>query len=414
MQTQLPADYLATSEGQLADSILRACVHCGFCTATCPTYQLTGDEDDGPRGRIYLIKNALEQQQASVASLQHLDRCTTCRSCETTCPSGVQYHRLLDIGRVRLEQMAGRSRIQRGLRRVLVELMTRPAIFVPLYRLGLGLRWLLPSVLRQHLLVPQRRFKPVPVTHSTRRVILLEGCVQDTLAPDINISARGLLGALNIEVQSVSTAQCCGAVAQHLSQELRAQQQMRRNIDAWWPLIEQGCEAIMAASSGCGVQLHDYGDLLSNDPLYAEKALRVSQLVVDPSSYILQQESELAQLFTSQVLPKLAFQAPCSLQHGLGQASAVEALLTRVGYELVPVADSHLCCGSAGTYSVMQPQLSEQLRDNKLNALLEGEPQLIATANIGCLNHLRAAADRPVEHWLVLLWRQYRASRTTQ
>lgn len=407
MQTQLASFIANTPEGREADSILRSCVHCGFCTATCPTYQLLGDENDGPRGRIYLIKSVLEGQAASAETQQHLDRCLTCRSCETTCPSGVNYHRLLDIGRAEVDKQVKRSLPQRALRRLLLWLMPERQLFGPLMRLGQWFRPVLPSTLKEKI-PPRPKYRlPAPTGKHSRRMVLLEGCVQPSMAPNINIATARVLDAIGISLETAAGAGCCGALRHHLNAQESARADMRRNIDSWWPLLENGAEAIVINASGCSAQLKDYGKLLASDPQYADKAEQISQRSADLAELLIKEEALLLNKlhnYSSAIAGlKVAFHAPCTLQHGQGITGVVERLLTAAGCQLVSVADSHLCCGSAGTYSIFEPALSKQLRDNKLQALTAEQPQLIATANIGCLSHMQSAASVPVIHWVELI-----------
>jgi glycolate oxidase iron-sulfur subunit len=402
------ADFIRQSRaGQQAEEILRTCVHCGFCTATCPTYQLLGDELDGPRGRIYLIKALLEGKEVTQKTRLHLDRCLTCRSCETTCPSGVQYVHLLDIGRRVLEEKLPRPRRDALRRRLLREALSRPAIFGPAIRLGRMLRPLLPSGLADKLPRPapgELRGLPAAGVHS-RRMLLLAGCVQPALAPNINAATVRVLDKLGIELQAEDKAGCCGGLRFHLDDQAGAGDDMRRNIDAWWPHVEAGIEAIVVTASGCGVQVRDYGHALAGDAAYADKAARISALCRDPSEILCAERPRLlAQLPPpGEPGPRLAFHSPCTLQHGLGIRDVIEELLQAAGFVLTPVADAHLCCGSAGTYALLQPELATRLRNNKLAALDAGGPALIATANIGCLTHLQAGSMLPVRHWIELI-----------
>ena len=404
MQTHL-ADFIRdTPAGREADAILRKCVHCGFCTATCPTYQLLGDELDGPRGRIYLIKELLEGAQVTKRTQLHLDRCLTCRSCETTCPSGVQYSRLVDIGRAVIAQRIGRGRLETLRRSALKTLLLERWLFAPAYRLGQWLRPLLPAVLRA-MVLPYRAPGARPGTRHARQMIALAGCVQPSMAPNINAAAVRVLDALNISLVESPQAGCCGALAFHLDDIEAARDAARRNIDAWCPLLEAGAEAIVITASGCGVQIRDYAHLLADDPDYAVKAARVALLSRDVSEVIIAEKPQLLALLENVQASgeSLAFHSPCSLQHGQKIRGAVEDLLEACGFELTPVADSHLCCGSAGTYSVLQPAIAKRLRDHKLSALLAGGPKVIATANIGCLAHLQSGSDVPVRHWIEML-----------
>ncbi len=403
MQTQLAAFIRDSHQGQEADAILRSCVHCGFCTATCPTYQLLGDELDGPRGRIYLIKQVLEGQTPSRKTQLHLDRCLTCRSCETTCPSGVGYGRLVDIGRAAVETAVPRpwdERLARRLLRWLVPSRVRFGLF-----LGLGqlFRPLLPASLKAK--VPPRRVAgPWPTAQRPRTLLALAGCAQAVATPDTNAAAARVLDRLGIRLLETPRAGCCGALPHHLGAEEEALAMMRRNIDAWWPQVEAGAEAILVTASGCGAMVKDYGALLAQDPVYADKAARIAALARDPSEVL---AVELARLEVPLPQPgagrKIAFHSPCSLQHGQKLPGLAEGLLTRLGYELTPVADGHLCCGSAGSYSLLQPTLARQLRDNKLASLAAGGPDCIATANVGCQLHLESGTRIPVRHWLELV-----------
>jgi glycolate dehydrogenase iron-sulfur subunit len=399
MQTSL-ADFIRdTPDGREADRILRACVHCGFCTATCPTYQLLGDELDGPRGRIYQIKQVLEGTPATAVLRGHLDRCLTCLSCESTCPSGVRYGRLLEIGRHQVEQLAPRPVAQRWGRRLLRALLSEPQRFTRLLRLAGLVRPLLPRPLRRRIPTAPAQRPATPGDHP-RRMLLLGGCVQPGLAPQINAAAVRVLDRLGIALVQTPGTGCCGAVRLHLDDEAGAQNQARRNIDAWWPVLAAGAESLIATSSACALMLKDYGRLLGSDPHYADKARRVAELARDPVQVLAAED--LSALRPTGTAP-VAFHAPCTLQHGQRLGGAVERLLGSLGMVLTPVAEPHLCCGSAGTYSVLQPRLSQQLQARKLAALEAGSPGTIATANIGCLLHLRQGARVPVVHWLELL-----------
>lgn len=405
METHL-ADFIRdTPAGREAEQILRSCVHCGFCTATCPTYQLLGDELDGPRGRIYLIKQVLEGQPATEKTRLHLDRCLTCRSCETTCPSGVQYSRLLDIGRRVVEEKLPRQTGDALTRFALREVLPRPEVFGPAVKLGRMLRPLLPTALADKLPpAAVNKDRPWPVAGGqARRMLALAGCVQPELAPNINAATARVLDRLGITLFEEKRAACCGALRFHLNDQAAAKDDMRRNIDAWWPHVEAGVEAIVVTASGCGVQVRDYGHALADDAGYADKAARISALCRDPSEILVAERDRLLGLLPGGVRGKVAFHSPCTLQHGLKIRGAIEEFLTSAGYLLTPVADGHLCCGSAGTYAVLQPELSGRLRHNKLAALNAGSPQTIATANIGCLTHLQAGSLLPVRHWIELI-----------
>jgi len=405
METHLAEWLRGTPEGTEAESILRRCVHCGFCTATCPTYQILGDERDGPRGRIYLIKAVVEGETPGPSTRDHLDRCLTCRSCETTCPSGVEYGRLGDIGRELVERQVERPIGQRILRTVLRETLTRPAVFAPAMRVGQALRPLLPKVLRDK--VPARR--PAgdwpDVTHR-RRVLMPAGCVQPSMMPSIDAACARVLDWLGVQVvRPERPSGCCGAIRQHLSDGTGAREDARRNMAAWWPLIEQGIEAILINASGCSVMIKDYAHLLRDDPEWAERATELVAMVHDISEWL---PTELERRWAVDGAPdpdiegdrSVVFHPPCTLQHGQQQRGQVERVLSRLGAALQPVADAHLCCGSAGTYSVMQPALSGELRVRKLQNLQAGGPAMILSANIGCLAHLQAGTATPVRHWV--------------
>ncbi len=403
MQTNLIQSVLDSADGREADGILRSCVHCGFCTATCPTYQELGDELDGPRGRIYLIKNLLEGETATRTTQTHLDRCLTCLNCETTCPSGVEYHKLIDIGRNRIEQQVSRPLGERLMRWCLRQLVPYPGRFGPLLRLGQTLRPLVPESLRGKLPPPERVEQPRPTAGvHARQVVLLKNCAEPLLTPRVVAATVRVLDALGIGVLQPGGG-CCGAVSQHLSAPEEARGFMQRNIDAWWPAIEAGAEAILVTASGCGAMVKDYGWHLRDDPAYAERAARVSALARDLSELL--SADDLARLPSpiERGLPaRIAFHPPCTLQHAQGLMGRVEGLLGGVGFELLPVRDSHSCCGSAGTYSILQSELAGRLRTKKLDALEQGGPALIATANVGCQTHLQAAARVPVMHWIEL------------
>ncbi|APR04717.1 glycolate oxidase subunit GlcF [Thauera chlorobenzoica] len=405
MQTRL-ADFIRdTADGREADAILRKCVHCGFCTATCPTYQLLGDELDGPRGRIYLVKQLLEGAEVTERTRLHLDRCLTCRACETTCPSGVHYSRLLDIGRRLVDERVPRRGTDALLRLALREFVPRPKLFGLAMKAGQAVRPLLPKTLQDK--VPRLRpAGPRPTPRHVRRVLALAGCVQPAMAPSINAAAARVLDALGVSMVEAAGAGCCGAVRFHLDDHDGARADARRNIDAWWPAIEGGgVEAVVTTASGCGVQVKDYAHLLQQDGAYAAKALRVSALARDIGEVVAAEAPALQAALGARVQPKrvLAWHAPCTLQHGLRIRGTVEALLAAAGFELTPVRDAHLCCGSAGTYSLLQPELAARLRTNKLDALEAGGAGLIASANIGCISHLQAGTGTPVQHWIELI-----------
>ncbi len=404
MQTNLIDEFKKTPEGQEAEAILRTCVHCGFCLATCPTYQLLGDELDSPRGRIYLMKQLLEGQDVTEKTQLHLDRCLTCRSCETTCPSGVKYGNLVDIGRGLLE-----SRVPRGVsatlkRKVLQYLLPRPAIFKPALKLGQLARPLLPNVLKAKIPAPQAA-TPWPTASHARKMLVLDGCVQPILAPNTNAAAARVLDRIGISLIKENRAGCCGAVSYHLNAQAEGLGYMRRNIDAWWPHVESGVEAIVMTASGCGTTVKEYGHMLARDVHYAEKAKRISALTKDVSEIVTTEVEQIQKLLPmpSAQKQKIAFHPPSSLQHAQKLKGIVEPLLQRMGFELTYVPDTHLCCGSAGTYSLLQPELSQRLLKNKVEALQSGAPTLVATANIGCQSHIQSGTALPVRHWIELL-----------
>ena len=405
METHL-ADFIRdTTAGREAEAILRKCVHCGFCTATCPTYQLLGDELDGPRGRIYLIKQVLEGATPTEKTRLHLDRCLTCRSCETTCPSGVHYSRLLDIGREVVERRVPRKGVDALMRVSLREALPRPTLFGVAMRMGQMVRPLLPGALKAKVppLSSAGTLPAVAPAGLPRRMLALAGCAQPSMYPNINGAAKRILAKLGIHLFEAAEAGCCGAVRLHLNDADGARRNARGNIDAWWPHVEAGAEAIVMTASGCGVQVKDYGHLLQDDPAYAAKAAHVAALARDVSEVVAAEQAALLVLLEKSAPAgrrPLSFQSPCTLQHGLKLRGVVEPLLAAAGFDLVPVADAHLCCGSAGTYSILQPEISLQLRDNKLAALTAGEPAGIASANIGCIAHLQSGTALPVRHWI--------------
>ena len=406
MQTNL-ADFIRdTPEGREADAILRKCVHCGFCTATCPTYQLLGDELDGPRGRIYLIKQALEGNEVTAKTQLHLDRCLTCRACETTCPSGVQYGRLVDIGRKIVDERVPRSIGANAKRKAIATMFPQTALFGLMVKAGKLARPFLPDALANKLpkQIPAAGEWPAP--RHARKMIALAGCVQPALDPAINAAAARVLDRLGISLVEAPDAGCCGALRFHLNFQEEGLADMRRLIDAWWPLVEEGAEAIVMTASGCTTTVKEYGYLLEHDPAYAAKAKRISEMTKDIAEVVAAEFSRLTRLLAAaphHQAKRIAFHPPCSLQHGQQVRGVIEAILGGLGHELVPFAESHLCCGSAGTYSLLQPELAGQLRERKLGHLQAARPDLIATANIGCQSHLAAASGVPVVHWITLL-----------
>ena len=399
MHTEL-ADFIRdTPEGREAEAILRKCVHCGFCTATCPSYQVLGDDLDSPRGRIYLMKRALEGAPVTRKTQLHLDRCLTCRACETTCPSGVRYGRLVDIGRAVVEERITRSPVDRATRALLAFALPRRTLFGLLMRVGRLLRPLLPRVLKSKVPSEVAPAGAWPSPRHARKMLILAGCVQPSLAPSINAAAARVLDRFGISLIEVPGAGCCGALRYHLNYQEEGRHDMRALIDAWWPSVERGdVEAIVMSASGCGVTVKDYVHLLGHDPDYRDKAAKVAAMTKD-----------LSEVLPFDAIPqgaargRVAFQSPCTLQHGQQLHGTVEARLARAGFEITPVRDAHLCCGSAGTYSVLHPAIAGELRERKLASLQETGPDCIATANIGCMSHLQGAARVPVRHWIELL-----------
>lgn len=400
MQTRIHPDLLARPEIVEADAILRSCVHCGFCTAVCPTYQLLGDELDGPRGRIYLIKDLLERDDIDRDVTVHIDRCLTCRACETACPSGVRYGRLLDIGRNMItEKVTARLRT-RVLGAALRSVVPSPSRLMPLLRLGQIARPLLPRALRRH--VPERRAVadyPSASEAPEKRVIVLRGCVQRAATPNVNRALEYLLSTQRVGVDCVEEEGCCGALDYHLGlagAHEAGMARMRALIDALYPRLGT-VDAIVSTASGCGVTVKEYGEIFSTDDEYRDKAKAIAAQCVDASEYLARFDFRVPRR------RRIAFQSPCTLQHGQQLAGAVEKILDAAGFELLPVAEAQLCCGSAGTYSILQPALSRRLLSNKLVALTANDPEVIATANVGCQLHLQAATAIPVMHWVELL-----------
>lgn len=433
MQTTLADEFKNTLEGQEAESILRKCVHCGFCTATCPTYQLLGDELDGPRGRIYLIKQTLEGQAPTVKTQLHLDRCLTCRNCETTCPSGVQYGRLIDIGRNIVEGKVKRAYSQQFVRWMLRKGLTSP-VFSYALRVGQVVRPLLPSLLKAKIpeYAPSVRAKNIPVvfnpqeleklqeaslqgtepsvvTPARRQVLLLAGCVQPAMAPNINKATANVLEAMGVQALYAGGAGCCGALSHHLNAQEAALEQMRRNIDAWWPLLQSGVEALVMTASGCGVSVKEYAHLLAHDKQYANKALEVSRVTMDLSEWMMQNQ-EFLKLKNKLNASKIqdyglqAYHPPCTLQHGQKIKEGVQNFLIDLGFKVSMASkESHLCCGSAGTYSVLNPTLANTLKERKLNHLESINPKGILSANVGCITHLQSGSALRVQHWIEMI-----------
>ncbi|MEY4276840.1 MAG: hypothetical protein RI975_105 [Pseudomonadota bacterium] len=414
MQTQLAPQFANTPEGIEAARILGKCVHCGFCTATCPTYQLLGDELDGPRGRIYLIKQIAEGQAPTEKTRLHLDRCLTCRNCESTCPSGVQYGNLVDIGRKWAEENTPSRPIgERITRWALKEGLTKPALFNSAMSLGRLVRPFMPSGMKRKIPLVKNKaldsqINPYarPNAHHARKMLILEGCVQPGMLPNINSATARVLDALKIQLLSAPSATCCGALRYHLNDQVGGLDNVKQNIDAWWPMVESGVEAIIMTASGCGVMVKDYGHLLANDAAYATKAKKISELTKDISEVMANLQNERVALIGTDQKPGVVYHPPCTLQHGQQIRGKVEGLLSSLGIGVRLCNDSHLCCGSAGTYSVTQPELSEQLRKNKLQNLTvaceESGADVIVSGNIGCITHLQQD-EKPVLHWIEIV-----------
>ncbi len=405
MQTTLADPYRNTPEGDVAERILRNCVHCGFCLATCPTYQILGNELDSPRGRIYLIKQALEGATPTAKTQLHLDRCLTCRNCETTCPSGVEYGKLLDIGRHIVEEKVGRGLAESATRTALKTGLGSSVLFNSVLKLGQGVRGLLPGFLKSRI-PPTENAGTWPTPRHARRMLVLHGCVQPGLKPNINAATARVLDRIGISLIATDEAGCCGALAHHLNDTDAGLAAARRNIDAWLPHLDAGAEAIVMTASGCGVMVKDYGWLLRDDSAYAEKAARISDATKDISEILIAERDALKPLTADRsplTQKRIAYHSPCTLQHGQKLSGGVETLLEQAGFELTAVAEKHLCCGSAGTYSILQPEIANQLKTRKLGNLTAGDPELIITANIGCLTHLQSGSPIPVRHWVELL-----------
>ncbi|WP_295952445.1 glycolate oxidase subunit GlcF [Rhodoferax sp.] len=403
MQTNLSAEFKNTADGQAAEAILRKCVHCGFCTATCPTYQLLGDELDGPRGRIYLMKQVLEGAEVTRSTQQHLDRCLTCRNCESTCPSGVEYGALVDIGRRIVDARVERPTLEKAARWLLKEGLTSP-LFAPAMKAGQILRPLLPPVLKKKVPAATAA-KPWPTREHARKVLMLTGCVQPAMMPNINSATARVLDAAGIQTLVAEKAGCCGALRSHLGDHAGGLDDMRRNIDAWWPLLQaHKPEAIVMNASGCGVMVKDYAHALAADPAYAHKATLISELTRDLSELLPDLVEALRDKVRVGDITQLAFHPPCTLQHGQQLRGGVETHLGALGFKVqIAGSESHLCCGSAGTYSVLQPTLAYQLRDRKLQNLEPLGAQVIVSANIGCIQHLQSGTATPVRHWVEVL-----------
>ncbi|MBW8328955.1 MAG: glycolate oxidase subunit GlcF [Thiobacillus sp.] len=402
MQTHIADSFRNTPEGEAAERILRNCVHCGFCLATCPSYLVLGNELDSPRGRIYLLKQVFEGATPTAKTQLHLDRCLTCRNCETTCPSGVEYGKLLDLGRHIVEDKVGRSAAASATRAALKTGLGTALLFNTALKLGQSVRGLMPGFLKAQI-PPAEHAGTWPAPRHERRMLVLAGCVQPGLKPNINTATARVLDRIGISLIMADEAGCCGALAHHLNDTDDGLASARRNIDAWLPHLDAGTEAIVMTASGCGVMVKDYGWLLRADPVYAKKAARVSAATRDISEILVAERDAIKALAARPAAKRIAYHPPCTLQHGQKLTGGVEALLADAGFELTPVAEKHLCCGSAGTYSILQPEIANQLKPRKLAHLQAGAPELNATANIGCLTHLQSGSAIPVRHWVELL-----------
>lgn len=405
MQINIVSEFQNDPDIGTAKSIVNKCVHCGFCTATCPTYQVLGDELDGPRGRIYLMKEMLEGGAVTSRTQSHLDRCLTCRNCESTCPSGVQYGRLVDIGRRYVDERVTRPLMQRLQRWAIRETLSRRDVFAFLFGLARFVRPVLPATLQRKVQLPQPA-GTWPTARGTRQMLLHEGCVQPALMPNVDAATARVMAKLGIELIVAPKAACCGAIRQHLNDHVGAHAEFKRNIDAWWPYVAQGVDTIVINASGCGAMIKEYGDLLAHDPLYAEKARQISTMAKDLSEILPEHSDALVSLTQKQgstAPSNITYHPPCTLQHGQKIRGAVESLLGKLGVTVKLCQDSHLCCGSAGTYAILQPEMSQTLLDRKLGNLLKTNPNEIVSANVGCINHLQSGTEVPVRHWIELV-----------
>lgn len=410
MQIKIVPEFQNDADIGAVKAIVNKCVHCGFCTATCPTYQVLGDERDGPRGRIYLMKEMVEGAPVSVKTQMHLDRCLTCRNCESTCPSGVRYGRLVDIGRRLVDERVVRPLSQRFTRWAMRETLSRRQWFGFLFGIARIVRPVLPASLKKKVQPPPAAGMWPDYAHaskSVRQMLLHQGCVQPALMPNVDAATARVFDKLGIQLLIAPSAECCGAIRQHLNDHHGAEAQMKRNIDAWWPHVEKGVETIVINASGCGVMIKDYAEILANDPDYAEKAMRVSTMARDISEILPDFSNELEALSAKKragaIPERVTYHPPCTLQHGMKVRGHVETLLGKLGVTLRLCQDSHLCCGSAGTYAILQPVLSQELRDRKLSNIMKTEPQAIVSGNVGCINHLQSGTDVPVRHWIELI-----------
>ena len=419
MQTNFTAEQLQDPVIAEAESILRRCVHCGLCTATCPTYVLLGDERDSPRGRIYAIKEMLEKGLGSKPAVStHVDRCLSCFSCMTTCPSGVDYMHLVEIARNHIETTGQRSFKSRAVRGMLAAIVPYPGRFrwalkaAPLgRRLGpLFKRIGMAELAAMAELAPQRRVKrarfvgpgtAATKTERTARVVMLAGCAQQVLRPEINDATIRILARGGVDVVVSAGAGCCGALTQHIGREADARISAKRNIDAWSKEIARGnVDAIIINASGCGTTVKDYAHFLKDDPDYAERAQQVSMRTKDITEFLTTHDIGAPKRWTSL---KVAYHAACSLQHGQRVTFQPKALLKKVGYSVLDIAESHLCCGSAGVYNILQPKIATELRDRKTDHIKALRPDVVAAGNIGCIQQLQSGLDYPVVHTVELL-----------
>ena len=405
MKTIIAKEFADQSQFDPVKGILQACVHCGFCTATCPTYLLLGDERDSPRGRIYMMKAMFEGEPVTHETRDHLDRCLTCRSCETTCPSGVEYGHLVDLGRLVVEQKVPRAMSQKLVRWGLRQVLPYRSRFGPMLKMGQLFRPVLPQVIKHHIPLPVVKLR-APKTQHQRVMLSLPGCAQASAAPNTDIAAAQVLDQLNITLKVLHKTGCCGAVNHHLNAHEKALSQARHNIDLVWPELQAGAQALVITASGCGAAIQEYGYMLRDDPSYADKAKQVSLAAKDISEIL---DNEDLSPLKSQLIKakaaigKVAVHCPCTQQHAMQLPNKVKTLLEDLGIDTAATNNDHLCCGSAGTYSLLQPKLSKQLLNQKLKDLTIDQPKLIVTANVGCQLHLGGAALVPVKHWLELL-----------
>lgn len=419
MQTNFTAEQLADPRTAEAEKILRRCVHCGFCTATCSTYVVLGDERDSPRGRIYLMKDMFEQDRAASAEVQHhIDRCLSCLSCMTTCPSGVDYMHLVDLARAHIEETGTRSIKDRAMRNLLAFTVPYPDRFRRAVKLAPLGRPFLPLLRRLGLIelaamieLAPRNLPPPAVfsgagaaaTKGERRAraIMLAGCAQQVLRPEINDSTIRLLARRGVDVVVSAGAGCCGALQHHMGKEKDALRFVKANVDAWSKEIAKGdVDAIIVNASGCGTTVKDYGHMLKADPDYAEKAAKISAMTLDVSEFMTKYDLGPPVRWSSL---RVAYHSACSLQHGQRITDEPKALLRKAGFTVVNIGEGHICCGSAGTYNILQPELARELRDRKIKNIRDTKPDLVAAGNIGCITQISGGMDIPIAHTVELL-----------